>query len=198
MRCVGTSAKWPLFPHQQKRQLWGWLYSVFNRVDPDRVKEVGPDRACAEWILKSGGRIQWKGFTHMEKDYNFLPKGDISKYKLESIDATDTAVMSIGFLHLEGLTELKKMILDNCKYLNDDALVYLHFVKDSLNHLQLSSADVTDGGIQQLIILKNLKYLQLFNLPEVRNKKATLEMLKQSLPECEIEYLDVEPKKGDT
>ena len=27
-----------------------WLMPFFNQVDYSRIKEVGPDRACAEWL----------------------------------------------------------------------------------------------------------------------------------------------------
>ena len=34
--------------------------NIDNQVDSERVKEVGVDRACAEWILRCGGGVQWK------------------------------------------------------------------------------------------------------------------------------------------
>ena len=30
----------------------GWFVNVFNKYDGQRVAEVGPDRACAEWLLR--------------------------------------------------------------------------------------------------------------------------------------------------
>ena len=30
----------------------GWFVNVFNKYDAQRVGEVGPDRACAEWLLR--------------------------------------------------------------------------------------------------------------------------------------------------
>ena len=26
-----------------------------------RIKDVGPDRACAEWLLRCGAVVKWKG-----------------------------------------------------------------------------------------------------------------------------------------
>lgn len=34
---------------QQERNFFGYLRIAFNRVDESRLKEVGPDRLCAEW-----------------------------------------------------------------------------------------------------------------------------------------------------
>ena len=31
---------------------------VFFRFDPERVKAVGPDRACAEWCLRCGASVR--------------------------------------------------------------------------------------------------------------------------------------------
>lgn len=34
---------------QQTRDFFALLRAAFNRVDIQRLKEVGPDRLCAEW-----------------------------------------------------------------------------------------------------------------------------------------------------
>jgi H+-transporting ATP synthase F0 complex subunit s len=72
------------------------------RIDQDRLKEVGPDRCCAEWILRCGGSIRWKGKQFWEKDYNSLPPTNMA-YKVEEIDATGSSVMAVGFIHLRML-----------------------------------------------------------------------------------------------
>ncbi|XP_046337340.2 ATP synthase subunit s, mitochondrial-like [Haliotis rufescens] len=179
------------------RCLWGWLNSVFNRVDEDRLKLVGPDRACAEWMLRCGGRVKWVGLNHWEKDYNTLPASGFDKYKVEEIDGTKSAVMSLGFPHLSGLTHVNKIVLHDCRYLDDDALNYLPLVKDTLQHLQISSCgDITDRGLSPLSELVNLRKLILYDLPEVRNKSAVLERLKSSLSKCEIDYNEEVQKKS--
>lgn len=70
------------------------------RVDEERVKEVGPDRACAEWLLRSGARVKWMGMEYWQTDYNSLPPSNFDRYKIEEIDATGSSVMGIGFPHL--------------------------------------------------------------------------------------------------
>lgn len=69
------------------------------RYDKGRVDEVGPDIACAEWLLRCGAQVRWKESDKWHKDYNTLPR-DPLRNKIEEIDATDSAVMNIGFLHL--------------------------------------------------------------------------------------------------
>lgn len=77
------------------------MVSIFDfRVDEERVKEVGPDRACAEWLLRSGARVKWMGMEYWQTDYNSLPPSNFDRYKIEEIDATGSSVMGIGFPHL--------------------------------------------------------------------------------------------------
>ncbi|XP_023348842.1 ATP synthase subunit s, mitochondrial, partial [Eurytemora carolleeae] len=54
----------------------GWFDSVFNKVDEARIKEVGVDRAAAEWVLRCGGGVKWEGGGRMLTDYNALPAGN--------------------------------------------------------------------------------------------------------------------------
>lgn len=35
--------------NQQMRNFFGYLRVAFNKVDAQRLEEVGPDRLCAEW-----------------------------------------------------------------------------------------------------------------------------------------------------
>ncbi|ETN74547.1 hypothetical protein NECAME_12927 [Necator americanus] len=35
-----------------------WLLEGFNYYDVQRVKEVGPDRAAAEWVVRCGGAVK--------------------------------------------------------------------------------------------------------------------------------------------
>ncbi|KAG0721603.1 ATP synthase subunit s, mitochondrial [Chionoecetes opilio] len=70
-----------------------------SRVDESRIKEVGPDRACAEWLLRCGAVVRWVDRDAWTKDYNSLPVGGGRGMKIEEIDATDSAVMHIGFPH---------------------------------------------------------------------------------------------------
>ena len=35
-----------------RRTFFGWFDAAFNKYDSARVKEVGIDRAAAEWVLR--------------------------------------------------------------------------------------------------------------------------------------------------
>jgi hypothetical protein len=59
--------------------------------------------AAAEWILRCGGGVRFVSHPSTTRDYNILShaKGGA---KIESIDATESCVMSLGFPYLRGLT----------------------------------------------------------------------------------------------
>lgn len=72
---------------------------MFNKPDPDRIQKLGPDRACAEWVLRNGGRVVWAdGKT--TADYNLLPSEEQKVPKISEIDATDSGISHYGFPHL--------------------------------------------------------------------------------------------------
>ncbi|XP_046388885.1 ATP synthase subunit s, mitochondrial [Ischnura elegans] len=183
---------------QPQRDLWGWLNRIFNMVDQSRIKAVGPDRACAEWLLRCGASVKYVGTTKYMKDYNSLPPEKFSLF-IQEVDATDSAVMNEGFLHFRGLKHLEKIKLHRCMYVEDEALKNLVLVKDSLKDLQVSSCgDVTNDGILSLDKLINLKSLLLYDLPEVRNKDKCLKELNKSLPGCKIEFPYASPDEGNS
>ena len=92
-----------------------WLMPFFNQVDHSRIKEVGPDRACAEWLLKNGASLKWTTSHKFLKDYNSLPVGKYRQLKIQEVDATDSAIMEIGFPYFEGLEHFDKLVLKNCE-----------------------------------------------------------------------------------
>ena len=40
---------------------FSYVYWSFNRVDRKRIAEVGPDIACAEWLLRNSAFVRFKG-----------------------------------------------------------------------------------------------------------------------------------------
>lgn len=72
----------------------------FLRVDYERIKAVGPDRAAAEWLLRCGAKVKFQGLERWHHDYNGLPTGPLGRYKIQGIDATDSCIMYRGFDHL--------------------------------------------------------------------------------------------------
>ncbi|XP_067099471.1 ATP synthase subunit s, mitochondrial isoform X1 [Osmerus mordax] len=173
------------------RGFWGWLNAVFNKVDHERIKAVGPDRAAAEWLLRCGAKVRFQGFDRFHHDYNGLPTGPLGRYKIQAIDATESCIMHRGFDHLDGLQYLEEIKFNKCMYIEDACLEKLSSVEnlqDSLYALEVvSCGNVTDKGIIALHKLRKLETLSLSDLPGLKEKDKTVERLKTALPRLEID-----------
>ncbi|KAH9514532.1 ATP synthase subunit s, mitochondrial [Bulinus truncatus] len=182
---IRTSFSQLLF-NESKRSFWG-ITVAFNQVDEERVKLAGPDRAAAEWVLRNEGAIQWADSNTQLNDYNLLPRTDFEAYKLEELDLSNTKVIGLGFDHLKGLKHVRKIKLHNCLTIMDDALERLEYVKESLEHLEITSCPmITDAGLNHLTKLIKLKTLILHNLEDVPDLTKTVNRLKISMPWCNI------------
>lgn len=171
-----------------KRNFWAWLNIIFNQVDTERRKLLGPDRTCAEWILRNGGSIKFVGVKEFLSNYNNLPPEGAVFY-VQEVDATEASITHHGFPHFVGCKFIEKIILHKCDYLEDQALEGLAPLHKSLKHLQISNCvNITEKGLGTLHPLINLKTLLLFNLIEVKNKDAVIVDLKNKLPQCDITF----------
>lgn len=123
---------------------------MFNQVDPLRVKEVGIERACAEWLLRNGASVKWVGEKNYLKNYNALPKQNV-RFVISEVDASGSSISHYGFMHFEGCSSIRKIILHDCGYIEDEALNQLHFVKNTLEELQVSlCGNITDAGLRHI------------------------------------------------
>ncbi|XP_070835726.1 ATP synthase subunit s, mitochondrial [Chaetodon trifascialis] len=174
-----------------RRRFWSWLNAVFNKVDYERIKAVGPDRAAAEWLLRCGAKVRFQGFERWHHDYNGLPTGPLGRYKIQAIDATESCIMYRGFDHLDGLKYLEEIKFNKCIYIEDTCLERLSStenLQESLYMMEVvSCGNVTDKGVIALHRLRNLEYLFLRDLPGISDKHATVDRLQTALPRLEIE-----------
>ncbi|KAJ3613465.1 hypothetical protein NHX12_019714 [Muraenolepis orangiensis] len=173
-----------------RRHFWGWLNAVFNRVDYERIKTIGPDRAAAEWLLRCGAQVRFLGFERWHRDYNGLPTGPLGRHKIQGIDASESCIMSRGFDHLEGLQHLEEVKLTKCIYIEDTCLERMSSMENvqaSLRSLEVASCgNVSDKGVIALHKLGNLQRLVLRDLPGVKDREKSLERLQTALPHLDI------------
>lgn len=175
----------------QQRQLWSWLNIVWNKYDRKRVEEMGPDRACAEWLLRCGGSVRYKNWGSLTVDYNAIPSGTPDQFKIEEIRAIKACITSQGFAYLNGLTDLKRIHLEKCDEVGDSSIARCNLAKDSLESMTLIElVQLTDNGLAYLAGLKNLKQIDLARLPGIKNRDAVLRLLKRELPQCTVNYDD--------
>lgn len=170
-----------------KRGFFYWLTIIFNRVDNERIQSVGPDRACAEWLLRNGASVRWKGFSEHLTNYNNLPSEETRHY-IQAVDATDSGISHIGFPHFVGCRYIDEIKLIRCFYLYNNALPRLSVLKDTLTTLEINDCtSITDEGLRSLKALKNLKTLKLAGMPYLEDKPLLRKELAEALPDCKIE-----------
>ncbi|XP_010894584.2 ATP synthase subunit s, mitochondrial [Esox lucius] len=174
-----------------RRQFWGWLNAVFNKVDYERIKEVGHDRAAAEWLTRCGAKVRFQGFDRWQHDYNALPTGPLGRFKIQGIDATDSCIMYKGFDHLDGLQHLEEIKFNKSMYIEDACLERISSIENLQSSLVkmevVSCGNVTDKGIIALHKLRSLEHLYLSDLPGVVDKAKTMERLQTALPKLDVE-----------
>ncbi|XP_013388574.1 ATP synthase subunit s, mitochondrial-like isoform X1 [Lingula anatina] len=171
----------------QKRLFFSWFRRGLNAVDNTRIKDFGPDRCSAEWIIKTGGKIRWAGTTRFEDNYNSLPPEQDRSYKLEEINADNSEIMGMGFANFRGIKNLKKLTMNNCKYLDDEGMFYLEeHTSDCLEHLEFSHCKVTEAGLQHLTHLRKLKVLKAHHLSGVKNPEDIEKNMQSALPSCDV------------
>lgn len=167
-------------------RLWYFVDVAFNRVDQQRLTAVGPDRCCAEWILKNGGTVKFREYPSVINNYNALPN-ELHQLNLTEITVNDIALLDIGFDHLLNCKNLKKIIIRRCGNVNDKSLAKLCHVRDTLNHLEISSCSkVTTTGLLTLKCLQNLKTLDIINVSKTHSLPEVQKRLEIYLPHCQI------------
>lgn len=170
------------------RNFWQWINIIFNKVDEDRRKLFGPDRTCAEWLLRNGAAVKFRGYPDYLQDYNRLPLENTTLH-IQEVDATDSSIMHYGFPHFVGCKFIEKIVFDKCSYLQNEALHKLTPLQESLEYLQVSRCgDITEKGLEGLNSLSNLKTLVLFELISIKDKNSVVESLKRKLPQCNITF----------
>lgn len=168
------------------RGLFGFISRAFNNVDKNRLTAVGADRLCAEWIIKNGGSIRFENMEKIFKDYNTLPNED-TELHVKEIYAFESSITTIGFDHLCNCRNVAKIVLHSCHEIDDGALNRLHFVKNSLTHLEIMNCPyIGDSGLLAVANLSNLKKIILHDLKSVKSMSNVELSLKKKLLNCEF------------
>jgi H+-transporting ATP synthase F0 complex subunit s len=86
-------------------------YFFKRRFDEERAKEIGPNLACAEWLMKNGAKVRCKGCREFVSHYDCLPtRYDVlGQFKIEQVYAGEEASIShIGFTHFSVYTLIQQ------------------------------------------------------------------------------------------
>lgn len=136
-------------------------------------------------LLRNGSCVKFLNAPEPLCDYNLLPPEN-SKFFVQAILAEDAGISYVGFSHIKGCTKLEKIVLKNCGYIEDQAMAYLKYRKDTLKHLELIDCkNITDEGLNHLKEL-DLKTLVIKNVPYVKNFEAIEKELRSAMKNCEM------------
>lgn len=173
-------------PIQRRHIFFGLFRHAFNDVDRDRLRAVGPDRLCAEWMLKNGGAVRLGFRQDPIVDYNDLPP-DTHPIEVLQLDATRSSVTAAGLSHLRGCNHINRMVLNDCPLLENGAMEKLQVIVSSLQVLQVSNCPgIKDSGLLQVGELSNLRKLCCFNLVNVKDIEYVEQQIINKLPYCQI------------
>lgn len=139
-------------------------------------------------VIKNGGCIKFWDAEKPIAEYNVLQTpGFPYKLKIQTIDATDSSIMALGFDHLKNCTDIRTIILNRCKHLENEALEKLAYVKDSLNELQITECgNIENSGLLSLKQLQNLQKLTIHSFLYVQDFDGIVKDLQKNLPNCKI------------
>lgn len=176
----------PLHTKPIKRTIYEWVNIAFNAKDEERTKLLGPDRTCAEWLLRNGAQVKFLQQESYLSDYNKLPDEKV-RLQIQEVDATDSSIMHYGFSHFKGCNQIERLILHRCSFLENRAVKELKYLEKSLLYLQISSChNISQRGLEDIPSLWKLKKFVLFDLPEVKSKVEAVKALEAKLPNCTI------------
>ncbi|GMT10215.1 hypothetical protein PFISCL1PPCAC_1512, partial [Pristionchus fissidentatus] len=174
-----------------------WIIEKFNDLDVERIREVGAERACAEWVLRCGGSVRFDDGRPEVSDYNQLVEQTAQKsgtlnekfFFLNQVRAVNACVTARGCRHFEGVTRLQDVVFSGCKNLEDDAInVMVQNVGSTLRSVEFSNCRyITQDGLRHLGKCSSLSSVILTDLPRVKEWEKLKEELKSNLPKnCEV------------
>lgn len=173
------------------RPFFAYFRVSFNTVDEDRLLQVGPDRLCAEWLLKNGATVSFVNGSPIN-DYNMLGPSRRQNSHISSVDATDSSIMDIGFEHFKGCSQVRLVNLTRCKHIENEALEKLaKYLPTSLEQLTIVDCfNITGAGLHHLTALTALKHLVVSGVPYAKDLDGVKRELDTKLPHTKIEIGD--------
>ena len=78
---------------------FSYVYWIWNRVDKKRIKEVGADIACAEWLLRNSAFVRFHDRPKLVTGYYAIPTG--RNMRISEIHAVNSGITVDGFAYLK-------------------------------------------------------------------------------------------------
>ena len=157
---------------------------------------LGPDLATAQFVLRSGGRVKFKGtdewleWTKTKgKNMPALATSYDPRFTLEAVDLKGHPIEFDNLTNLLNLYHIKWLSLRGCKTIDDWALDKLSSEFPTLEYFDISECiNVTEKGLEALYRMPNLKKLIITNYNNSVALELTCFLLEDVNPflQCEI------------
>ncbi|KAM4825780.1 distal membrane-arm assembly complex protein 2 [Thomomys bottae] len=161
-----------------------------NRSLLSLQEQHGPYVTGAYFVLKLGGAVKFQGQEWIRPS----PRGQISpslwdlhSVPVEAVEASDCVINYEGLDHILLLKELRSLSLQRCPHVDDWCLARLHPLAGSLQELLLAGCPrISERGLACLHHLRNLRKLDISDLPAVSHPSLTHILVEEMLPDCEV------------
>eukprot|EP01135_Chromosphaera_perkinsii_P004084 Nk52_evm3s269 gene=Nk52_evmTU3s269 len=150
LRSLGTSGG-------ARLNLSMWVDNIFNRVSYQRLSEVGPDRACCDWVFRLNGKVKIRGKSGWVVRESDLPPAII----LNNAEG-------VGSVALKNVLSSKiepEMPSGSRKGPERDPRA----VETIVEGIDLSNSSATSVGLSYLKNMEHLQLLDFSNCPHFNN-----------------------------
>lgn len=145
---------------KRSRLFYGFINLAFNQYDNSRVKQVGPDAAAAEWIVKNEGRVKGLNTAWVE-NFQGLSVCYSPKFQLTHIEAIDIDITSGGCKYFDGLKHITYLKLRDSVNIDDSGLQIIHRnCWNTLQYLDIAGTSISIRGFELMIKFQNLQSLE--------------------------------------
>uniref|UniRef100_A0A8D2Q4F2 Distal membrane-arm assembly complex protein 2 n=1 Tax=Varanus komodoensis TaxID=61221 RepID=A0A8D2Q4F2_VARKO len=169
-----------------------WNLQRKNRHFLEACQHHGDDLVAVAFVLnlKGGVRCQGQRTCHYGSIKSWQSTLNLTvgqEVLVEAIDLSGTLISYEGLDNLVNLKALKQLDLSRCPNIDDWSLGRFHSFADVLEELSLAGCpQISERGLACLHHLRNLKRLNVSNLPSIPNKPFIRILLEEMLPHCEI------------
>ncbi|KRY17479.1 Dual specificity tyrosine-phosphorylation-regulated kinase mbk-2 [Trichinella patagoniensis] len=169
-----------------------FIDNYYNRYNKNRVKQLGCQRCCAEWLIRCAAIFRVSGSSEFVSSKRQLLQL-LEPFEIEEVDCSDSCISTPGLDHFQGVNTIKTLRLSYCSWINDDSLYKVAFhLKDCLKAIEIVDCGCISGaGLLYLQNMTKLREIVIRDLPTVMpgERIIVIDSLKTKFDKtCKITY----------
>ncbi|OUC48467.1 hypothetical protein D917_06157 [Trichinella nativa] len=158
----------------------------------NRVKQLGCQRCCAEWLIRCAAIFRVSGSSEFVSSKRQLLQL-LEPFEIEEVDCSDSCISTPGLDHFQGVNTIKTLRLSYCSWINDDSLYKVAFhLKDCLKAIEIvDCGSISGAGLLYLQNMTKLREIVIRDLPTVMpgERIIVIDSLKTKFDKtCKITY----------